>query len=161
LAAQRSILTVAILSGTFLATFTTLLCRSQSIPRAQPAAVLCVAKRTVDLGHTTAQKEWKIGFPIRNAGTRRLVLNELDPDCNCGDRARQTTLVPPGATAEVTVTLDTRFASGPIETTARFTTSVPAQPALNLTVRAWVDAADYPGRSKTEVDAEMSILSRH
>ena len=108
----------------------------------------CVVEPIRDLGHTTVQKEWEIVFRVRNDGTRRLVLNELESAC-CGDRARRTILVPPGTTAEVTVTLDTCFASGPIEATATFTTSDPAHPSLNLTVRAWVDAADVPGHSQS------------
>ena len=108
----------------------------------------CVAEPIQDLGHTSVQKEWAVVFPVRNDGARRLVLNELEPGC-CGDRVRRTILVPPGATAKVTVTLDTRRISGPIESTVAFATSDPAHPFLNLTARAWVDVADVMGHSDT------------
>ena len=107
-----------------------------------------IAEPIQDLGHTSVQKEWAVVFPVRNDGTRRLVLNELEPGC-CGDRVRRTILVPPGATAKVTVTLDTRRISGPIESTVAFATSDPAHPFLNLTARAWVDVADVMGHSDT------------
>ncbi len=132
---------------------------SRGTPSAAQTA-RCVAEPLQDLGHITAQKEWEIVFPIRNAGARRLVLNEQDPECNCGDRDRRMILVPPGATADVTVTLDTRFAAGPIESTVAFTTNDPARPSLNLTVRAWVDGPDVTGDSTRDDDIGVSILIR-
>ena len=120
----------------------------------------CVAEPIRDLGNTTLEKQWKIVFPIRNDGARRLVLNELEHECNCKDHARRVILVRPGATAEVTVTLDTRFASGPIEATTSFATNDPARPSLNLTVRACVDVAEAPRRSGADDDAQSSILIR-
>ena len=119
---------------------------------------LYVAEKLRDLGRTPVQKKWDVDFPIRNIGTRRLVVNELDPGCRCGNRVHRTILIPPGETAEVAVTLNTRFDSGPIETTAVFTTNDPGQPRFNLTVRAWVDAADVLAHSRAHDESEVSIL---
>ena len=113
-----------------------------------------------DLGRTTVLKEWEIVFPVRNRGTRRLVLNETASECNCEDRAARTILIPPGETARVSVTLDTRFASGPLQATAAFTTNDPAHPTLTLTVRACVDAPPLPGHSPTDDDPDVSIVIR-
>jgi hypothetical protein len=112
-----------------------------------------------ELGHTSIQKEWRVPFQIRNSGTRRLVINEADPDCACGNRSLRTILVPSGETAELTVTLDTRFAAGPSEAVATFTTNDPARPRFNLIVRARVDAASLPLNSKPE-DTAVSVLIR-
>lgn len=120
----------------------------------------CVAEPTRDLGHTTVQRELGVIFPIRNNGMRRLVLNEVDRQCQCGDRARRTIVIPPGATDEVTVILDTRFAAGPIEATAAFTTNDPRRPTLMLTARAWVDTADAAGHSSAGIGNERSVLIR-
>jgi hypothetical protein len=111
-----------------------------------------------DLGHTALQQEWRVPFQIRNFGTRRLVINEIDLECGCRDPIRRTILVPPGETVEANVTLDTRFAAGPIEKTASFTTSDPTHPRFELTVRAWVDAAETTPHPRSPDLNEASIL---
>jgi hypothetical protein len=131
-------------------------------PQSQPQplrASLNLPTHICELGHTSIQKEWRIPFQIRNSGTRRLVVNEADRDCGCGNRSSRTILVPPGETTELTVTLDTRFAAGPIEAIAAFTTNDPARPRFNLIVRAQVHAASLPLNSKPE-DTSVSILIR-
>jgi hypothetical protein len=128
-------------------------------PPQPPRASLNLSNHIRELGHTSIQKEWRVPFQIRNSGTRRLVINETDPDCGCGNRSLRTILVPSGETAELTVTLDTRFAAGPIEAIAAFTTNDPARPRFNLIVRARVDAASLPLNAKPE-DTAVSILIR-
>jgi hypothetical protein len=86
-----------------------------------------------------------------------LVINEIDLECGCRDPIRRTILVPPGETVEANVTLDTRFATGPIEKIASFTTSDPTQPRFDLTVRAWVDAANTTPRPRSPDPNEASI----
>jgi len=87
-----------------------------------------------DLGEV-ARDVWHVSFRVRNSGAARLVLNQLDPDCDCG-RVLRTIVVPPDDTAEVTVSLDARHADGPVETRATFMTNDRAQPRLALSVRA-------------------------
>jgi hypothetical protein len=123
-----------------------------------PRASLSLRTDIRDLGRTSIQKEWRVPFQIQNSGTRRLVINEVSRDCGCGNRSARTILVPPGEIAELTVTLDTRFAAGPIETIAAFTTSDPTRPRFNLIVRARFDAASLPLNSKPNEDPVVSIL---
>lgn len=120
----------------------------------------CVVESYRDLGRTSVRKEWKVDFPVRNTGTRRLVLNEVNSDCDCGAGLGRTTIIPPGETRDVTLTLDTRLASGPIEATANFTTSDPALPVLNLTVHAWLVGDGVRKVSTTDRDTDFSVLVR-
>ena len=116
--------------------------RLQSIPGGHPAAVLYVANPIVELGVLSPGEVREIALPIVNKGSRRLVLNEVDSGCQCGDRIRRTILIPPGATEEVIVGIDTRFATGAIEASTSFTTNDPAQPRFDLIVRAWVPVSE-------------------
>jgi hypothetical protein len=109
-----------------------------------PRASLSLRTDIRDLGHTSIQKERRVSFQIRNSGTRRLVINEASHDCGCANRSARTILIPPGEIGELTVTLDTRFVFGPIETVASFLTNDPVRPRFNLTARARVDAAGVP-----------------
>jgi hypothetical protein len=122
------------------------------------AASLVMSDRVRDLGPTSIREERGVSFPIRNAGTRRLVLNELDQQCGCGDRVQRTILVAPGETVEVNVPLDTRFATGAVENSASFTTNDPAHPRFKLTVRAFV-TAEKPVLANPE-NRKVSVLIR-
>lgn len=92
-----------------------------------------------DLGRTGPQL-LEAAFPIRNTGGRRLVINELDTDCECGERSLRTYLIAPGETVDLIVTLDTRPARGAVANTVSFTTNDPQRSRLELTVQAFVDA---------------------
>ena len=123
-------------------------------------ATVYLADPKRDLGHTTIRKKWGLVFQVQNTGTRRLVLNELDPHCACDDRIRRTIVVPPGKIASVGLTLDTRFTSGPTEVSMSLITNDPAHPRVNLVARAWVDAADVSGHSTADDDTDLSVLIR-
>ena len=103
-------------------------------------ASLHVSNPVRDLGRTACESELLVVFPIRNRGTRRLVVNELDIGFCCSDRVRRTFLVSPGETAQVVVTLDPSGKSGPVQTVANSTTNDRAQPRFSLTVKAQIDA---------------------
>jgi len=123
-------------------------------------ARLHVSEPVRDLGHTSFENTLEEVFLIHNHGNRRLVVNELDQQCDCEDRVIRTVLISPGETARVVLTIDPRFASGPTETVAIFTTNDPVQPRFSLSVSAHVDAPDSPDPSRTEVPTAVSILIR-
>lgn len=104
------------------------------------AATVSLGSTLRDFGRTSQLKLWKAAFPVGNSGGQRLVINELDTTCDCGERSLRTFLVAPGETVDLIVTLDTRFARGEVENIASFTTNDPQRPRLNLTLRAFVDA---------------------
>ncbi len=119
---------------------------------------LRIAEPVRDLGQIKERKQWSVSFTIHNVGNTRLVLNELDVECGCGEKIKRTILVPPGETAEVTVPLDSRFMSGEIENSANFFTSDPLRPKVTLTAKAFV-AAPIPSQAAgTSHEKQYSIL---
>lgn len=107
-------------------------------------ATVLIPDPVQNLGQVSDRKQWQIMFPVQNCGNVRLVLNELDLECGCGDKSKQTMLVAPGTTMEIAVPFDTRFAAGSVENCVSFTTNDPAQPRVTLTVRAFVLASLQP-----------------
>ena len=123
-------------------------------------AVVVVSRSVGDLGQISSRKEQLVPFAILNAGRQRLVLNELIPDCCCGNRVRRTILVAPGEMAEVSVLLDTRFSCGLVENTVHFVTNDPARPCLDLTARALV-SANNRGLSDPDMGADDHARPKH
>jgi hypothetical protein len=103
---------------------------------ARPAISLERTSQQMDI--TSERPVWEFAFPIKNTGSRRLILNELDLSCGCGEQIRQTIIISPGETEELTVTLDTRATMGRPEVIARYLTNDPSLPQFDLTVRATV-----------------------
>jgi|GEM_PF-3433563 len=75
-------------------------------------------------------------FEVRNVGDRRLVLHEIDPECNCSGSGLRTFLISPGETEQIPVRLAPLSDSGQSEATAEFTTNDPSCPRLRLCVTA-------------------------
>ena len=90
-----------------------------------------------ELGRTSLRKRWRVPFRIGNSGEKRLVMNRVDAAC-CGDSTSDTIIILPGQVVDVSVSLDTRFVIGAVQSVTCFTTSDPDRPRLELTVRALV-----------------------
>jgi hypothetical protein len=112
-----------------------------------------------EIGTTSIRKSWRVPFQIGNSGHKRLVINKVDAAC-CGDSSQETIVIPPGETAEVSVSLDTRIAFGAVENVVSFTTSDPDCPRLNLTVRAWVIGDEATSPAPADHRDTVSVLIR-
>ncbi len=135
---QLAMMTLA-LGVTFSVAYLTIAKRESSIAFRQPtSALLSLCPTTRDFGSTTIREKLNASFPIRNAGTRRLVLNAMDLNCGCSQPGQRTILVAIGETIHIDVPLDTRFTSGSVENSVSFTTNDPAHPHFELKVRAFV-----------------------
>ncbi|MFM2096442.1 MAG: hypothetical protein RIS70_3566 [Planctomycetota bacterium] len=99
--------------------------------------VLAIDVTTAELGEVAAGQTLQNRFALRNVGTRRLVLNELDVTCGCRKNVRRTILVGPGETTEVTVPLYAER-TGPTENRLYFTTNDSNRPEFVLVVRGRV-----------------------
>lgn len=121
-------------------------------------ATVLIPEPVQTLGQISDRKQWQIIFPVRNSGDMRLVLNELDLDCGCGNKTKRSVLVPPGKTTKISVLLDTRFAAGSVENCVSFTTNDPTQPRVTLTVRAFVLASPQPKSAHQEELKQVSVL---
>ena len=110
--------------------------------RGEPRARLSVPVTAYDLGHTRTAKQWQVAFPVRNLGTRRLVLNQLDQACGCGDRVLRTIVIAPDGTTDLSLQLDTRSGVGRMESVACYATNDPLCPRLELKVQATIGSID-------------------
>lgn len=105
-------------------------------PVAGGEAAIELAETRRDFGPVPAGDPLTATFHVRNAGTRRLVLNEeICGSCE-EDPAEQTILIPPGASQELTVTLETAGLAGRILQDRRFTTNDPHTPQFTLSLLA-------------------------
>jgi hypothetical protein len=111
-----------------------------SIPAAdQPVLVLPVRHWTV--GDITPSA---LAMPVRNAGTRRLVLNELDLACGCGHKVLRTIVVSPGETVVVQIPCDSKLAPEEFPEIASFTTNDPAHSRFDLLVGESIAVEKHP-----------------
>ncbi|QDU40146.1 hypothetical protein Mal4_45010 [Maioricimonas rarisocia] len=110
----------------------------QADERAAPALVLSRTAR--DLGTLSSRGLQQVRFEAKNRGRKRLVINRLGGGCRCDDAAPQTIVLPPGQSGKIAVMLDTRRAGGAVEEVFSFSTSDPARPRFDLTVRAQIEA---------------------
>jgi hypothetical protein len=77
-------------------------------------------------------------FPVRNTGSRRLVLLEANAGC-CGQGGEtRPTTVAPGASAQLTVRVDTSNWHGRLDERVGYTTNDPNCPRLVLQIQAHV-----------------------
>ena len=100
--------------------------------------VLAVSNPVQDLGQTTVNRELNACFALRNIGTRRLVINRMNPGCACSNSLEPPIIIPPGGVAEVTVKLDTRFVFGPVEASNDYSCNDRSASRFRLTARAFV-----------------------
>lgn len=126
--------------------------------RAGGDAIMLLPKRRLDLGAVTYREKREFRFCVVNKGNRRLVINEIDSDCGCGEPVRRAVLIPPGEVEQLTVSLDTRFATGEIQKLAEYTTNDPTQPRLELLVTAFVQSADDSRDAELEPHLGVSLL---
>jgi len=120
-------------------------------------AVVYLPQRQLDLGSVTFQEERDIKFEVVNMGKRRLVINEIDSDCGCGEPVRRTVVIPSGEVGHLSVGIDTRFAIGEIRKQTSFTTNDPVQPRFELLVKASVQPTENP-HSSLDQRQQVSVL---
>jgi hypothetical protein len=131
---------------------------SPSIPSGPPVAVLYIANPVVELGVLSPGAVREVLCPIVNKGDVRLVINEVDRGCGCGERVRRSILIPPGVTRELVVSIDTRLETGAIEKLTSFTTNDPVQPRFDLLVKASVHPARHLESSDADQRQAFSVL---
>lgn len=96
----------------------------------------------VDLGVLSPGENREVAFSILNKGDRRLVINEQDSGCGCGEPVSETLLIPSGDTKEIVFDIDAQYGLGSIKKKRSFTTNDPAQPRFDLIVKARVDRVE-------------------
>jgi len=103
-----------------------------------PRLVLPQSER--DLGTVSQAGTIRAAFPIRNAGTRRLVVVEHGEGC-CGEPAEPREIIlAPGESTSVEVEVNTAQWHGRVQHVVHYTTNDPELPRFALTVTANVES---------------------
>ena len=108
---------------------------SAKAPTGPPAVDLQIVEKS--LGRIEAHQLTAVGFPVRNRGAQRLVINQADSRCGCADPDGRTYIIPPGGEGCLSVTIE-RDATGLVRKTNSYTTNDPACPKFDLSVTAFV-----------------------
>lgn len=101
------------------------------------AATVGLATGEKHFGTVAPGQRLQGGFPVRNNGTRRLILHQEGASC-CGQAAPEPLVIPPGQTARVPVDVLAPKQPGPFEHAVSFTTNDPNRPRFKFMVRALV-----------------------
>jgi len=116
-----------------------------SADQAEQSVPAALALETVkDFGVVNKGQRVTHEFQIRNDGEAVLLITEVRPSCGC-TVAEYDKTVAPGATGKVKATVDTRNFKGGIAKSVRVFTNDPANPQIDLVIKANV-------RSQIEVD---------
>ncbi len=118
------------------------------------AAEVYLPNQQLDFGVVTFQEERQVSFTVLNTGKRRLVINEVNVGCGCGEPVLRTVVIPPGGAGELIVSIDTRFITGATEKSATFTTNDTTLPRFELLVKASV----YPAEKSSGWDEDLRGL---
>ena len=122
-----TLLGVVVLAATVLPT-----AAQQTAPKAVVAQPLHDAQ-TVPKGENVVHD-----FEIRNEGSAPLEITDVQPTCGC-TVAEFDKVIAPGASGKVHAVLDTSTFAGPISKTIQVFTNDPANPKINLAIKAKVE----------------------
>ena len=127
---------------------------AQSSPPAPPAATpapaaapanpamapkLVAPERVKDVGKVAKSEKIDVVFAIRNEGATPLNITDVRPSCGC-TVAKFDKTIGPGASGEVHATVDTADFNGAINKTLTVLSNDPANPRVQLTIKAEVQA---------------------
>jgi hypothetical protein len=133
---SRGLTAILALCAALLVPSLPLLAQGDAAPAKGPKAV--VAEPMKDVGTVPTGEKIVQDFAIRNEGTAPLQITEVRPACGCTVAEFDKT-VAPGATGKVHAVLDTKTFTGPISKGVSVFTNDPANPQIQLTIKATVE----------------------
>ncbi|MBK8872313.1 MAG: DUF1573 domain-containing protein [Elusimicrobia bacterium] len=98
-------------------------------------------------------------YSLRNSGNEPLRIESVQSSCGCTAATPTNTLIPPGETAQIRVTFDSKGREGEIMKQIRVQTNDPKNPMNLLTIGGTVTPANVPeeaGRPHNEVNTYES-----
>lgn len=101
-----------------------------------PIAVLPETQR--DVGAVSAGVVLGARFSVKNAGTRRLVIERESEECCDEPSERRRIVVPPGVSGVIEVQVDTNRWYGEMRHVVHYTTNDPSRPRFTLTLHGEV-----------------------
>ncbi len=118
---------------------------SQRSPSSQdlgnPVPILATDSRCWDFGTVDQDPRLSVHFVVRNAGTRRLILNEKKNSCGCTSANESTIVIPPGSSRRIEAYLETRNYCGPVAVDVDYSTNDPRRPTLTYTLMANIEVS--------------------
>ncbi|HEV8628822.1 MAG TPA: DUF1573 domain-containing protein [Thermoanaerobaculia bacterium] len=137
---SRSLAAAALAVACSLVAATTVAQPPAAPPGAPPAPSLVAPDPIFDAGAVSRGGKVVHEFTLQNRGVEVMRLREVRPGCGCTVASYDATIAPGGA-GKVRVEVDTAAFTGAIAKEVTVFTSDPANPAIQLTVRAVVQAA--------------------
>jgi len=98
-------------------------------------------RQHLDLGQVAQDEQHDLVSNVENRGTRRLVINQINTDCGCGEPIAESILILPGETGQLWVHFETQSATGLIRRAVQYTTNDPCCPRFELLITASVDSS--------------------
>jgi Protein of unknown function (DUF1573) len=103
-----------------------------------PAPVIDIAEKIKDFGVVPKGEKLKAVFEVKNTGNAPLEITQVRPTCGCTVADKPTQPIPPGGTGKVVAEVDTKDFSGPISKAVLVFSNDPANPNINLVIKAEV-----------------------
>jgi hypothetical protein len=100
-------------------------------------ATIDIVEKIKDFGQVAKGEKLKAVFEVRNTGTAPLEISSVRPTCGC-TVANFDKTVAPGATGKIEAEVDTTAFSGPIAKSVLVFSNDPANPQVNLVIKAEV-----------------------
>ena len=112
--------------------------RAEEMPQGVSGPIAVLPETQRDFGPVAAGAVLLARFSVKNAGTRRLVL-ELESEGCCDEPSdRRQIVVPPGLSRVIEVRVDTNQWHGRMRQVVHYTTNDPSKPRLTLTLNGQV-----------------------
>jgi hypothetical protein len=99
-----------------------------------------VEPASFDFGRVLQNRALRKTFTIRNFGDADLAIEGVSSSCDCAAAQPEATLIPPGGSTSLQVTLQTRRTSGRLERQVVVRTNDTRTPLLEIKVSATVEA---------------------
>jgi len=95
-------------------------------------------ERRWDVGRVPQNSAFRHSFRLRNDGTAPLVIQKVETDCGCTAAMYRDTVIAPGASSALDLQFDSRDYEGEVQRVVVLKTNDPAEPRIDLVVRAEV-----------------------
>src|SRR5687768_9481180 len=89
-----------------------------------------------DFGTVAAGTPLCVSCAVQNGGGRRLIIHPVSRDCPCAGSDADSLFIPPGSTANLVATIDSRGLAGSVQVDLEYSTNDPELPRFALTLRA-------------------------
>jgi hypothetical protein len=102
------------------------------LPALNQGPMIRLAERRWDFGATQQHELLRHIFRFRNDGTDALIIRHVEPDCGCTEALAVDTLLVPGRSSEIRITVDTKALEGDQQKVVSVYTNDPAEPRIDL-----------------------------